>query len=227
MTSWKELPERERSIIEHVARYRVSTDEVLHELFFATAKSLKTVQKSLARLVDAGWLEKFQSVQRRNLYTLGNNFERPRSWRRPAANFSEQSLPTAIAILYFCVRQHHRRLTVPELQSLDPRLCPTGLRNSPYYVEKRGNRLGLSLFLVDRNSPVRRLTWKVKRLVGQRTKHDAFRAWMMDQRFSITVLTPFAEKQRQLTEAFADRAKEIVPVRVALVPEFGPYVSDV
>lgn len=220
------LPERYRPIIDHVARYRLSLDDVLHELFFPDLRDVKSVRKSVASLVTAGWLAKFQPLGR-NIYVLGPNFKSTRSRSVTTAAFSEQTLPAAVAILYFCIRQHHRRLTAEELASIDPRLCPSGLKNSCFYVEKRENRFGLSLLLVDRNSPVRRLTWKVKRLVGQRTKREAFRAWMMDKRFSITVLTPFVEKQRQLIDAFADKATGLVPVRVALVPEFGPYVSDV
>jgi len=227
MDDWKSLPEREQAIIDHVARYRVTTVDVLHEMFFPEMRSVKTVRKIVASMIADGWLDGFQAVGRRNLYVLGRNFEQPRATQGTTASFSEQSLPTAVAILYFCARHHHRRLTVPELQAVDSRLCRTGLNNSPYYVDQRGNKLGLSLLLVDRDSPVRRLTWKVKRLVGQRAKHEAYRAWMLDQRFSVTILTAFAEKQQQILRALPVRTRPLVLVRVVLVPEFGPYVSGI
>lgn len=227
MDDWKSLPEREQAIIDHVARYRVTTVDVLHEKFFPELQSVKSVRKIAARMIADGWLDRFQAVSRRNLYVLGRNFEQPRAKQGTTACFSEQSLLTAVAILYFCVRHRHRRLTVPELLKVDKRLCQTGLNNSPYYVEQRENQLGLSLLLVDRDSPVRRLTWKVKRLVGQRKRHDGFHAWMLDQRFSITILTAFAEKQQQLIQAFSAHAEPLAKVRVALVPEFAPYLSQV
>lgn len=225
MNDWKALPEREQAIIDHVARYRLSTDEVLHELFFAGAQSVKTVQKAAARLVAAGWLDKFQAVGRRNIYVLGSNFESLRPRRGSSASFSEQTLPETLAILYFCVRHRHRRLTVPEIRSVDSRLCETGLRNAAYYVAKREKTLGLSLLFVDRDSPVRRITWKIRRLVGQRNKRDGFRQWILDRRFSVTILTAFAEKQQQLVQAFPPTAQALVPIQVVLVPEFAPYLS--
>lgn len=226
MKDWRKLPPFERALIDHVARYRASTDDAVWELFFAEAKSLTTVQRAVAQVIAGGWLDKFQAVDRRNIYVLGPNFERSRAQQGTTSSFSEQSLPAALAILYFCVRQRHRRLTVPELRAVDPRLCATGLRNSAYYVEKTPLKLGLSLMLVDRASPVRRLIWKVKRLVGQRANHDGYRAWMLDRRFSITILTAFPEKQVQLVAAFAKTDRQLVPVRVALVPEFAPYLAQ-
>lgn len=227
MDDWRALPEREQAIIDHIARYRVTTVDVLHEMFFPELQSVKSVRKIAARMIADGWLDSFQAVSRTNLYVLGRNFEQPRAKQGTTAGFSEQSLLTAVAILYFCVRHHHRRLTVPELRAVDSRLCQTGLNNSPYYVDRRENKLGLSLLLVDRDSPVRRLSWKIKRLVGQRSKHEAYQAWMLDRRFSITILTAFAEKQQQLLQAFPTSAGPLVPVRVALVPELAPYLSQV
>jgi len=226
MKDWRQLPPFEQALIDHVARYRASTDDVLHELFFPDAKSLTTVQRSVTPMIAEGWLDKFHAIGRRNLYVLGRNFERSRAQQGTTSGFSEQSLPAVLAILYFCVRNRHRRLTVPELRSVDPRLCPRGLQNSAYFVERRPNKLGLSLMLADRGSPVRRLTWKVNRLIRQRANHEGYRAWMLDQRFSITILTAFPEKQAQLVAAFAKTNRRLVPVHVALVPEFSPYLAQ-
>ncbi|MGE0528419.1 MAG: hypothetical protein AB7P49_15220 [Bdellovibrionales bacterium] len=226
MDDWRQLPDRQRAIIDFVARYRLATDDILHKLFFHGIQSVSTVQKFGSRMSVEGWLDKFQAIPRRNVYVLGRKFNQPRSRQGTTAFFSEQSLPEAIAIMYFCARQQHRRLTVSELRSLDQRLCAAGLRNSAYYVEKRPHKLGLSLMLVDRGSPVRRLIWKVKRLVGQRANRDGYRAWMLDQRFSITILTAFPAKQAQLVAAFAKTDRRLVPVRVALVPEFAPYLAQ-
>jgi len=226
MRDWRKLPPFERALIDHVARYRASTDDAVRELFFTEAKSMTTVQRAVAPVIAGGWIDKFQAVGRRNIYVLGRNFERSRAQQGTTSRFSEQSLPATLAILYFCVRQRHRRLTVPELRAVDSRLCPCGLKNSAYYVEQRQQKFGLSLMLVDSGSPVRRLTWKVKRLIGQRAKHDAYRSWMLDRRFSITILTAFPTKQEQLVSAFAKTDRRLVPVRVALVPEFAPYLAQ-
>lgn len=226
MRDWQQLPPFERALIDHVARYRASTDDVVRELFFAEAKSMTTVQRAVAKVIARGWLDKFQAAGRRNIYVLGRNFERSRAQQGTTSSFSEQSLPATLAILYFCVRHRHRRLTVPELREVDSRLCATGLRNSAYYVERTQTKLGLSLMLVDSGRPVRRLTWKVKRLVGQRAKRDGYRAWMLDRRFSITILTAFPAKQAQVAAAFAKTDRRLVPVRVALVPEIAPYLAQ-
>jgi hypothetical protein len=226
MRDWRQLPPFERALIDHVARYRATTDDAVRELFFPEAKSMTTVQRAVAQVITEGWLDKFQAVSRRNIYVLGQNFERSRAQQGTTSSFSEQSLPATLAILYFCVRQRHRRLTLAELRAVDPRLCATGLKNSAYYVEKTPLKLGLSLMLVDSGSPVRRLTWKVKRLVGQRAKREGYRAWILDRRFSITILTAFPAKQTQLLAAFAKTDRRLVPVRVAFVPEFGPYLAQ-
>lgn len=224
MISWTALPKRARGICEHVARYRLSTDDVLWKLFFPDAQSVNTVQKYVSGLIHDGWIDKFQSVNRRNIYVLGKNFSQPRRCRG-GAMFSEQTLPEAMAILYFCNSFNHKRMTVRELRTVDEELALPGVRCSAYFVDEHGGLLGLSLMLVDRVNPVRRLVWKVRRLVGQRFKREAYRRWILARRFSVTILTAFPEQEKRIRETFADgKHQGLVPVRVRLVPEYAPFL---
>lgn len=221
MNSWEQLSERQRAIIEHVARYRVSTDDILQELFYPEATSVNSVQKSIIRMVRAGWLDKSSSVGRRNVYYLGDNFHLPRSRR---GGFSEQTLPAAIAILYFCIRQHHKRIAISELRGIDPDLAAPGVRGSAYFADEIDGKWNLSHMLVDRLGPVRRTVWKVKRLVGQRKRRPVYLKWILHKRFSITVLTATTRQADQLRGGFKAAGPLLVPVRVQVVPEFAPFL---
>lgn len=221
MKTWNELSARDRSILEHIGRYRVSTDDILQELFFPSAKSITTIQKHMARLTEAEWTKKSNSVARRNIYYLGDQFHLPRSRRN---GFTEQSLPTAIAILYFCIRHGRKRMALSELRALDPRLAEPRMRGSDYFVDDIGGKLGLSFMLVDRLGPVRRIVWKANRLVRQRLARAAYREWIIQRRFSVTVLAATPQQTEQLTHGLKRRKSRDVPVRVQTVPEFAPFL---
>ncbi|MBX3412769.1 MAG: hypothetical protein KF708_08780 [Pirellulales bacterium] len=225
MTELDSLSDRDLAILEHVARYRLSTDDVLTELFFPDAKTMSAVQSVTARLTRQRWLSKSQPLPRRNVYTLGPGYTRlnPKARIRP---FTEQSLPAAMAILYYCVRNGHKRLTMEELRSIDPGICEPGTRSSSLIVLSHAGGLGVSLLLVDRASPTRRVLWKVKRTVRQRVTRSFYLELIRAKRFSVTILVPVPDRAVALQQMFRQDYRGSTPIFVCHVPEFAPFVFD-
>lgn len=225
MTSWNQLSERDQQILQHVERYRITMDDILAELFFENASHATAVQKVASRLAADGWLRKSQPLVRRNVYSLGPAYLQTNA----AANtrpFTEQSLPPAIAVLYFCIRNGHKRLALDELRRIDARLCEGGTRNLPCIAKQHEGGLGISLLLVDRNSPGRRVIWKLRKLVGQRLARPAYLAWMRAKRMSITVIVPAEDRVEHLAQEIQKKYKCVIPITVTHVPEYAPFVLN-
>jgi hypothetical protein len=63
------LNNRDRQILELVARYRLTTNAILHERFFR-ANRLDAVMKVTARLVREGWLNAYPFIGSRSYFVL-------------------------------------------------------------------------------------------------------------------------------------------------------------
>lgn len=226
MTSWNQLSERDQQILQHVERYRVTTDDILAELFFANSSHATAVQKVASRLAADGWLRKSQPLLRRNVYSLGPAYHQVNA----AANtrpFTEQSLPPAIAVLYFCVRNGHKRLSLDELRKIDARLLEGGrTRTLPCIGREHAGRLGIGMLVVDRNSPNRRVIWKLRRLVRQRITRPVYLAWIRSNRMSLTVIVPAEDRVELLAKEIQRKYKSEIPISVVHVPEYAPFVLN-
>lgn len=225
MSDLNQLSDRDRAILEHVERYRVTTDDVLAEVFFFPAKSVNAAQKVAARLTEAGWLRKSKPLARRNVYSLGPSYGQINSTviTRP---FTEQSLPPAIAVLYFCIRNGHKRLTLEDFKWIDAKLCEAATRTLPSIVCPHEGGLGIKLLLVDRASPSRRVIWKLKRVVGQRIDRPAYFELIRAKRMSVTVLVPIEDRVESLSREIHKHFRSKVSVSVSHVPEYAPFVLD-
>src|SRR4051812_7847029 len=118
---------RDRAILEFIARYRLGTDALLHRRFFPQVQDHGPVRKVTLRLVAQNYLREFQVGERIAYYTLA-----PRGCRalglpaREPRPFTEQSLPAALAIAYFCVAKGVALFTAAEFRERYPYFCRRG-----------------------------------------------------------------------------------------------------
>ncbi|MBX9681650.1 MAG: hypothetical protein K2X38_23075 [Gemmataceae bacterium] len=217
---------RDRAILEFVARYRLATDALLHRQFFPEVQDHGPVRKVTSRLVLQNYLREFQVAGRLSYYALA-----PRGCRalglpgREPRPFTEQSLPAALAIAYFCVANRVKLFTAAEFRERFPEMCRPSLKAAGYYVEEVEGRMFLRLLLVDRAAQAEHVVRKVLSKIAQRYKLKKFASLIQNRRFAVIVLTGFAAKQRELEAALRAKHKGPVAVRVEVVPEVGAFLT--
>lgn len=99
--SARRLSGRDREILEHVVRYRLTTKETLHRLFFNDNEPNAAI-KVANRLCDEGWLRKLPLLYPRQYLVAGartvQSFGVPTARSLP---LGPQALPTEYAVLHY------------------------------------------------------------------------------------------------------------------------------
>ena len=138
------LTDRDRAILRFVNRYKVTTDDMLAQKFFGLESrnanvlrvTRKLVERNLLRRMALGGRDTYLVLTRRGCKAIGVLDRTPQP-------MTEQSLPSALAIAYYCVRHGVERWTTAEFIEVYPELHRPGLNSSRYYVfedDKDGKR---------------------------------------------------------------------------------------
>lgn len=216
--------DRDRRILEHVGRYRLTTADVLHARFFATLDAAKAVIKRLAasrgrQLLQARPL----GVGRRVYYHL--TAAGVREIGVPASRaeaLGPQALPEAYAILVHCCKHSRDRqiFTRAEL-SAHPLL-----RDAPpgnYYLEQIDeHRSRLTQLVIDHRTEHTRLLQKCRKILRE-AEEIASLVRLIDQGvFGLTVLTLHDEKKKAVE---FDLERRPLPVHVSV--DVIPFLSEI
>lgn len=158
---------RDRQILDHVHRYRLTTRACLQQQFFAGAGP-SAASKVVGRLVANGYLRECALASGFSYYVLGREGRElvaaPADADRP---FTEQSLPLAYGFLAFCVAHGVRRLTSAEFLSAFPEHARPRMKTGSYYADARHTPARLGTVLVDRGNPPKLILRKFHRLLTQ------------------------------------------------------------
>src|SRR5437763_1506773 len=105
------LSQRDRLILDHVHRHRLSTREILLRQFLPGA-TLNAVGKVVSRLAADDWLREREIFAGFSYCVLGLRGARLfGTTRRAVRRFFEQTFPHAYGLLAFCVGRGLHRLT--------------------------------------------------------------------------------------------------------------------
>ncbi len=221
-----DLTERDCKMLEHVARYRIATDAIFRTVFFPNVQDNGPPRKVAVRLVENKYLREFRIKGTSCYYVLAPRGARLLKLKpKEPRPFTEQSLPGALAVAYYCATRGIKRFTAREFGQKFPELCRPGLRCSSYFLEETGGGLCLSSFLLDRGATARRLQGKIRNVIRQRYALKPFASLIQAGRFQIVVLTGYQAKQKELQTDLAKRHRGPVKVRVEVVPELGSFLS--
>lgn len=196
------LSTRDAAILEHIARYRISTAEVLHRQFFRGRRA-NAVTKVTSRLYGSGHLSRHPLYHPRTYFTLGPDGARrlglPLSRTRP---LGPQSLPVEYGVLSCVTRgsRRHQRLTVRELLELCPDL-PTGLREQPCCLDETASPPRLELIRVDLGGRPDHVARKCVADVRSRSGIDSLQHLMAQGRFHLIVVTGTTAKAASICDA--------------------------
>ena len=155
ITKHPRLVDRDYEILDHLRRYRMTTREVLHRLFFSDSE-LNAVTKVTSRLVDHGFLNRYELYSGRSYFVVG-----PESAKlfglspKKCKAIGTQALPREYGILLYCCMAStpRERLLVSELQQKIPNF--TGKRSDcgHYYLDHDGENVRLAHIRVDQGGP--------------------------------------------------------------------------
>lgn len=203
------MNDRDHEIFEHLARYRLTTREVLHRLFFEDSQ-INAVSKVVSRLVKSELLAPHPLDASRKYFTIGpaaaSRLGLPRKWCKPLGS---QALPNELGTLLFCCggAATRRRLKVGEIAKKQPGLLGKGVDSSHYYLEENPEteQTLLGYIRVDQGGPPDHIARKCAQDIEKRTKTPALRELIESDRFVIAVVTCSEAKLEAIRENFARR----------------------
>ena len=210
------LTERDQAILEHVHRYRISTIEVLHRLFWEPSTSLNAVSQVLKRL--DGVLQTAPLVGPRRYYLLtpraAREFGEEEDFAKPLGT---TSLARHYAMLEYCCLADQRRehITAREIRDGFPRFNIRGVaRNGYFHTATEPAKLGW--LDVDCGGDAARRARKCFEQYRKRAEHAAFADLIDRGRFGITLVTTAEAKREALLRALD--AFDPFPVEVVVMP---------
>ena len=194
--------QRDRKIIDHVARYRISTNEVLHKFFFERRQP-NAVSKVTARLCRAKLLARFTLCHPRSYLTLGplaaQQLGIPLHRTYP---LGPQSLPTEYAVLAYCsfASTPRVRLTLSELRQRCPWM-PSPLLDFPYCLAPALDTPVLELIRVDLGGKPDHVARKCGADIQVRRPMPEFEQLVREGLFRLVIITGTTEKATAIRAA--------------------------
>ncbi|MCC7334675.1 MAG: hypothetical protein IT422_06245 [Pirellulaceae bacterium] len=221
------IGDRDSDILEHIARYRLTTRDVLHRLFFSDSEP-NAVTKVTSRLVKHRFLNRFDLPLGRSYFVFGPNAMRIFN---VAGNKSKamgpQSLAENLGMLYFCCAQEelHERLLVREMFENFGRITGKKLKLASFYIDQTTGTPTLSQMRVDLGGPAAHVIRKCRAYLETAASNQIFSELITHQRFMITLITSTKSKAQDLEDTLL-RHTWPVRFRVEVVPELGTLLIN-
>lgn len=218
------LQERDKAILEHIQRYRMTTTDVLHSQFFPD-NGEDAVHSTLRRLRGAEYVSSADlAPPKRKYYHLTPRGARllglPASYGRP---LGEQALPIRFATLLFCCGAKQPRPVMESKEFIEefPDCVDSSIPKEPYYFDETDGVARLAFIIVDLGAEAGRTVRKCRKAYGEREKLQGFREVIKGDAFLVTVLTSRESKKSAIESALA-RAKDFKrPVRIEVVEQLA------
>ena len=213
-----QLTPRDRLILDQVARYRLTTNAILHATLFATTR-LDAVMKVTSRLVRDGWLEAFPYIGSRSYFVLTRFATRHCGVGEDRAlPLGPQALPTEAAVLVYCLSSSRKRqrLTPNEL-SQQFSTSPRSLLSVPHAMDSQGI---VELIRVDLGAPADHVARKCRVDITRRMAVPDLEATIDTGRLKLVVLTPSSDKAAAIRRSLAAKEfPETLTIHLAVIPD--------
>ena len=197
------LTTRDQDVLDHIHRYRISTLEVLHRLFWLPPASLNSVSQVLQRL--DGYLHSAPLYGSRKYYlltpSLARDYGEEDDFAKPLK--SSQSLARHIAILEHCCMgdEPRDRITSREFKEGYPTYDISGVgRHSYFHTEDVPAKL--RWLEVDARAKPRSRANACLEKFKKRLEHEPFRKLVKDGQFGVVLVTTSERKRQQLQRCF-------------------------
>lgn len=221
----RRISKRDLSIIKHAARYRLTTKETLHRLFF-DANAPNAVTKVVNRLCDENWLSKFPLLYPRQYFVPGKRAVH--SLGLPLARslpMGPQSLPTDFAILAYAMSEKGvRRITTKELVTHFP-WYRAEWTFSPHLLRASKETSTLEIVRIDLGGPADHVARKCYSDVFTRHESKEFRDAIREQRIRLVVITATTDKASAIQLALQGHAwPPGLGLHLSVIPDLLPLL---
>lgn len=216
------LSDRDFDIFEHLSRYRMTTREVLHRLFWEDSE-INAVSKVTSRLVHFGFLNRYELYPRRPYFRLG-----PPAARLLGINAKHckplgvQDRPIEFGILDFCCggEDRRKRLKVRDVAKDNPDLLSKNLLSNRYYIDDDNDTKRLGFVHVDCSGDAAHVARSCNEQLEKRYVHEAFRQLIDQDRFVIAIVMATEAQKESITDALNRRTwPHPVPFRLHVAPD--------
>lgn len=222
------LTERDEAILRHVARYRLTTTEVLRRLFFPTAKP--GGEKNVLRRLTGDYLQTQPLYGKRVYYQLTPLAANTLGEREESATpFGAQALLRLYGTLAFCCLGNTlkevftRAEFIQAFSSFADRL---DLGQHHFYLDHDGRTARLGQILVEQGGESLRLLNKCRKLIERWRELPGLQAIIADELFVLTLVVAEESKRDRLYGQLR-KAPLSVWCRVAVIADIGQLMPHV
>jgi hypothetical protein len=217
------------TIVNHVARYRLSVFNAIERLPCFIEVGAKRVKDILAECRSRSLLESAPLHHGAKYWYLGQSCtEQHKMSPERIGPLSEPAKLRALAILRFCClsdRPRHR-LLADELRASFPDVARPGLSDGYYFDSQGSGRIGLIRVDAGRRGRWDRVIQSLREDVDNHVHCPGFRKLIQAGRFEITVLTVFRQKAQRISDSLAQHPDtRRTALQVVAMPELLPLLS--
>jgi hypothetical protein len=216
------LDERQLMLLRHVARYRLTTAEVVRTVAGLRLKTNVQALEYLQSLVQQGWLGEAPFDRRGPYFFLTE--QAAKRLNLPNDRFgplSESAKLRAYAMLAFCrlMNVHRERLSLDDLRRLVPSLDTAGMTATFYAARTETTRtLGFARLDVGGVGRWDRILATLRADIRNLESEPSLRPLFVSRAFEMTLITVTAEKAERLRSTFVEKYSSTMPVHFIAVP---------
>ncbi len=223
-----DLSARDRSILEHLARHRITTSQVLRLVLFSHL-SVNAVIKVVGRLCRSGLLQRVPLLHRHCYYVLTASAARALGVsHKRTGPLGVQALPTEFAALHFaCLSGAPRlRLTPAELKSAYPWMESAWIRAAHCLDRSRPESECLELLRVVQGSGPDHVARKCQADIRRRQGSASFLHLVQQQRFRLVVIAATLESANAIRLALDNHAwPDGLAIHLTVLPQLLPFLG--
>lgn len=215
------LQDRDYDVLEHLMRYRLTTPEVLHRLFFE-GSDRNAVTKVTSRLCADEFLLSHSLYGSNTYFTLGRRGAKASGLGSGKVGpLGPQACYREFGALSFCClgNQQRERLRVSEIASKSPQLLSKRIDSAHYYIDHDGTVARLGYIWVEAGGSVDHIVRTVRQdIIDKRRALPYLLEQINGQRFVVAVVTCTQEKKEAITLALRQLASPVL-FRIEFYPE--------
>jgi len=215
------LQDRDYDLLQHVLRYRLSTPEILHRLFFQDSDR-NAVTKVTSKLCVSQFLLSHQLYAGYTYFTLGRRGAKVVGMSRcKTGPLGPQALYREYGTLAFCCRSEmpRERLRTAEIMRRHPEYISGRLDAGHYYLDEHESIVRLGYIWVEGAGEINHIVRTVQdAIIEQRRSVPALRQLIEEGRFVVSVVTLNDDKKSEIQRALNGLATTVF-FRVEVVPE--------
>ena len=217
-------------VLNHVARYRLTTTDALETLELPEPATHKQKYDALKQCTRMGWLGSDWLVRGKRYWFLTGSLEGFGVIAKRSGPLSEPAKLRAYAMLRFCCGQYsvRHKLTHTEITKHFPELDRSGLPDRYYFNTENKGRLGLVRYDLGHHGRWDRVVEATKQDIRSHRSEPEARRLISADRVEISILTVFPQKAERLRTILEPHSASLrIPIGVYPFPQLVPLITSI